>query len=62
MNARVEGLVEDYNEARERVVDARRRQRAARKQLGRRLWTINTGGAPSTLASSSLPTASTRRW
>jgi cell wall-associated NlpC family hydrolase len=63
MNARVEGLVEDYNEAREalartraeqaetrkRVLDARRRLRAARKLLGRRLWTIYTGGAPSTL-------------
>jgi cell wall-associated NlpC family hydrolase len=63
MNARVEGLVEDYNEVREalartraeqaetreRVLDARRRLRAARKLLGRRLWTIYTGGAPSTL-------------
>jgi peptidoglycan hydrolase CwlO-like protein len=63
MNARVEGLVEDYNEAREalartraeqaetrrRVLDARRRLRAAQKLLGRRLWTIYTGGAPSTL-------------
>jgi peptidoglycan DL-endopeptidase CwlO len=63
MNARVEGLVEDYNEVREalaqtraeqartrrQVLDARRRLRAARKLLGRRLWTIYTGGAPSTL-------------
>jgi cell wall-associated NlpC family hydrolase len=63
MNARVEGLVEDYNEVREalartrteqartrrQVLDARRRLRAARRQLGRRLWTIYTGGAPSTL-------------
>jgi peptidoglycan DL-endopeptidase CwlO len=31
------------------VVAARRRLRAARRQLGRRLWTIYTGGAPSTL-------------
>ena len=38
MNARVERLVEDYNQA-----------RAARRQLGKRLWTIYTGGAPSTL-------------
>jgi cell wall-associated NlpC family hydrolase len=63
MNARVEGLVEDYNEVREdlartradqartrvQVLDARRRLRAARRLLGRRLWTIYTGGAPSTL-------------
>jgi len=63
MNARVEGLVEDYNEVREalartraeqartrrQVLDARRRLRAARRQLGKRLWTIYTGGAPSTL-------------
>jgi peptidoglycan DL-endopeptidase CwlO len=63
MHARVEGLVEDYNEVREalaatrveqertrrRVIDARRRLRAARRLLGRRLWTIYTGGAPSTL-------------
>ena len=53
MNARVEVLVEDYNEAREalartrveqaetrmRVPGARRRLRAARKLLGRRLGT-----------------------
>jgi cell wall-associated NlpC family hydrolase len=63
MNARVERLVEDYNEVREalartrveqartrrQVLAARRRLRAARRQLGRRLWTIYTGGAPSTL-------------
>jgi cell wall-associated NlpC family hydrolase len=63
MNARVEGLVEDYNQVREdlaetraeqarterQVVAARRRLRVARRQLGRRLWTIYTGGAPSTL-------------
>jgi peptidoglycan hydrolase CwlO-like protein len=63
MNARVERLVEDYNEVREalartrveqartreQVVDARRRLRVARRQLGKRLWTIYTGGAPSTL-------------
>jgi peptidoglycan DL-endopeptidase CwlO len=63
MNARVEGLVEDYNQVREdlaetradqarterQVVAARRRLAAARKLLGRRLWTIYTGGAPSTL-------------
>jgi hypothetical protein len=63
MNTRVEGLVEDYNEVREalartraeqartrrQVLDARRRLRAARRQLGKRLWTIYTGGAPSTL-------------
>jgi peptidoglycan DL-endopeptidase CwlO len=63
MHTRVEILVEDYNEVREdlartrveqaktrrQVLDARRRLRAARKLLGRRLWTIYTGGAPSTL-------------
>jgi peptidoglycan DL-endopeptidase CwlO len=63
MNARVEGLVEDYNQVREdlartradqarterQAVAARRRLRAARRLLGRRLWTIYTGGAPSTL-------------
>jgi cell wall-associated NlpC family hydrolase len=63
MNARVEGLVEDYNQVREdlaetraeqarterQAVAARRRLRVARRQLGRRLWTIYTGGAPSTL-------------
>jgi cell wall-associated NlpC family hydrolase len=63
MNARVESLVEDYNEVREalartrveqartreQVLEARRRLRAARRQLGKRLWTIYTGGAPSTL-------------
>jgi hypothetical protein len=31
------------------VLDARRRLRAARRQLGKRLWTIYIGGAPSTL-------------
>jgi peptidoglycan DL-endopeptidase CwlO len=63
MHARVEVLVEDYNEVREalartrveqaktrrQVLDARRRLRAARRLLGKRLWTIYTGGAPSTL-------------
>jgi cell wall-associated NlpC family hydrolase len=63
MHARVESLVEDYNEVHEalartraeqartrrQVVEARRRLRAARRVLGRRLWTIYTGGAPSTL-------------
>ena len=63
MNARVEGLVEDYNQVREdlartraeqartrrQVVAARRQLRAAKRLLGRRLWTIYTGGAPSTL-------------
>ena len=63
MRARVERLVEDYNEVREavartrveqartrrQVLEARRRLRAARRLLGRRLWTIYTGGAPSTL-------------
>jgi cell wall-associated NlpC family hydrolase len=63
MHARVESLVEDYNEAREalartraeqartrrQVVAARRQLRAAKRLLGRRLWTIYTGGAPSTL-------------
>ena len=63
MNARVERLVEDYNEVREalartrveqartreQVLEARRRLRVARRQLGKRLWTIYTGGAPSTL-------------
>jgi peptidoglycan hydrolase CwlO-like protein len=63
MNAQVESLVENYNEVREalartrveqartreQVVEARRRLRAARRQLGKRLWTIYTGGAPSTL-------------
>jgi cell wall-associated NlpC family hydrolase len=60
--ARVESLVEDYNQAREDLARARaeqadtrkrvldpRRLRAARKLLGRRLWTIYTGGVPSTL-------------
>jgi peptidoglycan DL-endopeptidase CwlO len=56
MNARIERLVEDYNEVREalartrveqartrkQVLAARRRLRAARRQLGRRLWTIYT--------------------
>jgi peptidoglycan hydrolase CwlO-like protein len=63
MNAKVEGLVEDYNQVREdlartraeqarterQVVAARRRLEVARRLLGRRLWTIYTGGAPSTL-------------
>jgi peptidoglycan DL-endopeptidase CwlO len=63
MNARVEGLVESYNEVREalartrleqartqeKIRVARLRLRAARRQLGRRLWAIYTGGAPSTL-------------
>ena len=63
MHARVESLVEDYNEVREdlartrteqartrrQVVAARRQLRAAKRLLGRRLWTIYTGGAPSTL-------------
>jgi cell wall-associated NlpC family hydrolase len=63
MNTRVERLVEDYNEVREalartrveqartreRVLAARRRLRVARRQLGKRLWTIYIGGAPSTL-------------
>jgi len=63
MHARVESLVEDYNEVREalartraeqartrrQVVAARRQLRAARRLLGQRLWTIYTGGAPSTL-------------
>jgi peptidoglycan DL-endopeptidase CwlO len=63
MNTRVERLVEDYNEVREalartrveqartreRVLAARRRLRVARRQLGKRLWTIYIGGAPTTL-------------
>jgi outer membrane murein-binding lipoprotein Lpp len=62
INARVERLVEDYNEVREALARARveqartreqvldaRRLRVARRQLGERLWTIYTGGAPSTL-------------
>jgi peptidoglycan DL-endopeptidase CwlO len=63
MNTRVERLVEDYNEVREalartrveqartrkQVLATRRRLEAARRQLGKRLWTIYTGGAPSTL-------------
>jgi cell wall-associated NlpC family hydrolase len=63
MNARVEVLVEDYNEVREalartraeqaetreQVLDARRRLRAARRQLGRRLWTIYSYSWPSGL-------------
>jgi septal ring factor EnvC (AmiA/AmiB activator) len=57
MRARVERLVEDYNEVREavartRVEQARTRRQvleARRRLLGRRLWTIYTGGAPSTL-------------
>jgi cell wall-associated NlpC family hydrolase/outer membrane murein-binding lipoprotein Lpp len=63
MNARVESLVEDYNEVREalgrtrseqvrterRIDAARRRLEAARRQLGRRLWVAYTGGAPTAL-------------
>jgi cell wall-associated NlpC family hydrolase/outer membrane murein-binding lipoprotein Lpp len=63
MNARVERLVEDYNQVREalgrtrseqarterRIEDARRRLEAARRQLGRRLWIVYTGGAPTAL-------------
>ena len=63
MNARVESLVEDYNEVREalgrtrseqarterRIDSARRRLEAARRQLGRRLWIAYTGGAPTAL-------------
>jgi cell wall-associated NlpC family hydrolase/outer membrane murein-binding lipoprotein Lpp len=63
MNARVESLVEDYNEVREalgrtrseqarterRIDAARRRLEAARRQLGRRLWVVYTGGAPTAL-------------
>jgi cell wall-associated NlpC family hydrolase len=63
MNARVERLVEDYNEVREalgrtraeqartrrRVAEARRRLDAAKRLLGRRLWVVYTGGAPSAL-------------
>jgi cell wall-associated NlpC family hydrolase len=63
MHDRVERLVEDYNEVHEaldrtraeqartrrQVVEARRQLRAAQRVLGRRLWTIYTGGAPSTL-------------
>ena len=63
MHTRVEVLVEDYNEVHEAlartraeqartrrlVLDARRRLQVARRVLGKRLWTIYTGGAPSTL-------------
>jgi cell wall-associated NlpC family hydrolase len=63
MNVRVERLVEEYNEVREalgrtraeqarterRVDDARRRLEVARRQLGRRLWVVYTGGAPTAL-------------
>jgi cell wall-associated NlpC family hydrolase/outer membrane murein-binding lipoprotein Lpp len=63
MNARVESLVENYNEVREalgrtrseqarterRIDAARRRLEAARRQLGRRLWVAYTGGAPTAL-------------
>ena len=63
MHTRVEVLVEDYNEVHEalartraeqagtrrQVLDARRRLQVAWRVLGRRLWTIYTGGAPSTL-------------
>jgi cell wall-associated NlpC family hydrolase len=63
MNIRIERLVEEYNEVREelaqtrveqartarRIADARRRLEAARRQLGRRLWLIYTGGAPTAI-------------
>jgi cell wall-associated NlpC family hydrolase len=63
MNARVESLVEDYNEVREalgrtrseqtrterQIAAARRRLEAARRQLGRRLWVVYTGGAPTAI-------------
>jgi cell wall-associated NlpC family hydrolase len=63
MNIRVERLVEEYNDVREklaqtrveqarteqRMADARRRLEAARQQLGRRLWLIYTGGAPTAI-------------
>src|SRR5829696_602958 len=63
MHARVEALVEDYNEVHEalartraeqartrrQVLEARRRLWVARRVLGKRLWVIYTGGAPSTL-------------
>ena len=63
MNVRVERLVEDYNEIREalgrtrseqarterRIDSARRRLEAARRQLGRRLWVVYTGGAPTAI-------------
>ena len=63
MNSRVESLVEDYNEVREalgrtrseqartgRRIDAtRRRLEAVRRQLGRRLWVVYTGGAPTAI-------------
>jgi cell wall-associated NlpC family hydrolase/outer membrane murein-binding lipoprotein Lpp len=63
MNARVESLVEDYNEVREalgrtrseqartqaRIHAARRRLEAARRQLGRRLWIAYTGGVATAL-------------
>jgi cell wall-associated NlpC family hydrolase len=63
MNVRVERLIEEYNESREelgrtraeqarterRIADARRRLEAAKRQLGRRLWSIYIGGAPTAL-------------
>jgi cell wall-associated NlpC family hydrolase len=63
MNVRVERLVEEYNEVREalgrtrveqarterRVDAARRRLEAARRLLGRRLWLVYTGGAPTAI-------------
>jgi cell wall-associated NlpC family hydrolase len=63
MNARVEVLVEEYNQVREdlartraeqastrrRVLETKRRLEAAKRQLGKRLWTIYTGGAPTML-------------
>jgi peptidoglycan hydrolase CwlO-like protein len=48
MSARVESLVEQAR-TRRHVLDARRRLRAARRLLGRRLWTVCIGGPPSTL-------------
>jgi cell wall-associated NlpC family hydrolase len=63
MNSRVERLVEDYNAVREalgrtraeqartqrRMVEARHRLEAAKRQLGRRLRVAYTGGAPTAL-------------
>jgi cell wall-associated NlpC family hydrolase len=63
MNVRIERLVEEYNGVREklgqtrveqarterRIADARRRLEAARRQLGRRLWLIYVGGAPTAI-------------
>jgi cell wall-associated NlpC family hydrolase/outer membrane murein-binding lipoprotein Lpp len=63
MNARIESLVEDYNQVREalgrtrseqartqaKIHAARRRLEAARRQLGRRLWVVYTGGVPTAI-------------